>query len=423
MNQAQPALPPGLSLQPVSRRPLVLHPQTVSWVLEQEVPTGQGRTPEVSIVVVSHENLPITRLCLQALLAEDDGPGFEIIVVDNGSTDLTPIFLEQLESRHTAVRVIKNHQNPGFAAAVNQGLHVAEGDVLVILNNDVIVSPGWLARLVPLLYQDGVGMVGPVTNAAPNEARTPTSYATYAQFLDHAEGCWVEQVDKVFDIGVLTMFCAALRRETFQSVGPLDEQFGLGMFEDDDYARRLRAAGYRLVCAEGVFVHHFGEASFGSLVSTGQHGMLFRRNRRLFERKWDAKWSPHQGRQLPEYDRVVERTRELVAAHVPRHATLVVVSKGDGRLLEHGDRRAWHFPADPKGGYAGHYPADGNAAADQLTELRRSGATHLVFPRTSRWWLEHYAGLQTFLDQCCERIVEDEACTLFQWRDRAPDGF
>jgi GT2 family glycosyltransferase len=70
----------------------------------------------------------------------------------------------------------------------------------------------------------------------------------------------------------------------FASVGPLDEGFDVGMFEDD-YARRVRDAGYRLVCDEAVFVHHFGEASLGELAGDGRDGEMFDANRRRFEEK------------------------------------------------------------------------------------------------------------------------------------------
>jgi GT2 family glycosyltransferase len=419
MIEVAPALPPGLPLLPISRRPLVLPPETVRWALGREVPSGTGRTPEASVVVVTHGNLPVTRLCLETVLAGDDGPGIELIVVDNASCDATPAFLAELASRHQGVRYLANASNLGFAAAVNLGLDAASSDLLVVLNNDVIVPPRWLDRLLPLLDAEGVGMVGPVTNAAPNEARVPAPYTTYGGFLEHAEARWAEHGPSVFDIDVLTMFCLALRRDVFRSVGPLDDQFGLGMFEDDDYARRVRGAGLRLVCADGVYVHHFGEASFGELVPTGQHGELFRRNRTLFERKWGRPWSPHQGRVAPAYLAMLERIRAVVEAHVPPGATVAVVSKGDDALLEVGERTGWHFPCDAGGGYAGHHPADAAEVIARLRDVRDAGVTHLVLPATSRWWLDHYAGLDRHLGRCCALVVDDDACTIFCWREDA----
>jgi len=67
------------------------------------------------------------------------------------------------------------------------------------------------------------------------------------------------------------------------------------MFEDDDYSKRVRDAGYRVVCAEDAFVHHYGEASFKKL-SRSDYSELFERNKRLFEEKWGAAWVPHRDR-------------------------------------------------------------------------------------------------------------------------------
>ncbi len=84
---------------------------------------------------------------------------------------------------------------------------------------------------------------------------------------------------------MLALYCALLRREVWQRVGELDERFGIGMFEDDDYARRLRAAGLRLVCRRDAFVHHWQQASFGRM-DEAAYLELFERNRQAFNAKW-----------------------------------------------------------------------------------------------------------------------------------------
>ena len=78
-------------------------------------------------------------------------------------------------------------------------------------------------------------------------------------------------------------------------MGPLDEHFEIGMFEDDDFAHRLREAGYRIVCAEDCFIHHFGQGSFSKL-PTVEYNNLFEENKKRFERKWKVSWRPHQPR-------------------------------------------------------------------------------------------------------------------------------
>jgi GT2 family glycosyltransferase len=98
----------------------------------------------------------------------------EVIVVDNASRDGTPEYLRLAATQHENLRVILNDENRGFAAANNQGLEVARGDFLVLLNNDTAVPRGWLSSLVRhLSSDDSIGLIGPVTNQIGNEARIP----------------------------------------------------------------------------------------------------------------------------------------------------------------------------------------------------------------------------------------------------------
>jgi hypothetical protein len=161
------------------------------------------------------------------------------------------------------------------------------------------------------------------------------------------------------------------------------------MFEDDDYAMRVRGASLKVLCAQDVFVHHFGGASFGELVPSGEHARLFEENRGRFERKWGVTWRPHQRRPRASYEKALDDVR-AAAAQLPRPSTVVVVSKGDAELLKLEGHRAWHFPQRDDGVYAGHYPADSAQAIAHLESLRARGADYIIFPRTALWWLEHY---------------------------------
>jgi hypothetical protein len=104
------------------------------------------------------------------------------------------------------------------------------------------------------------------------------------------------------------------------------------------------------------------------------------------------------------HDTFGRRLRQLVEAVVPPGARILVASRGDARLLRFRGRSGAHFPQEPSGGWAGYYPADGAAAVAHLHEL---AASHVVFPQTSLWWLEHYAELRSYLEGTCRLLACD----------------
>ena len=196
-------------------------------------------------------------------------------------------------ARHPNLTVHRNDVNVGFAAAVNIGLRSARGDVLFIMNSDVIVPDNWMRGMLRALEDPGVGLVGPVTNSIGNEAKIPVDYSDLDDMNAFAQRWMKARVDHQFEIEVLAMYCLAMRRESFERIGPLDEEFGIGWFEDDDYSQRARQKGLRVVCTEESFVHHFGQASFETLIKEGKHTALWNKNLAYYEGKW-GKWRPHQ---------------------------------------------------------------------------------------------------------------------------------
>jgi len=255
-------------------------------------------TPLASIVVVTYNGLAMNKLCLESVIRNTDHPNYEIVVVDNHSSDGTPAYLQQLASQDRRVKIVLNSENRGFPRAVNQGIAASSGARLVILNNDTIVSRGWLSRLLRHLDNPEIGLVGPVTNFAGNEAKIAAEYRTLGEMETFADD-WMRTNEGQFaDIHMLAMFCLAMRRETFDRIGPLDEEFGIGMFEDDDYCMRAKSIGLRVVCAADVFVHHFGQAAFKKLIANGEYEKIFTDNRRRYETKWNVTWIAHKNAPL-----------------------------------------------------------------------------------------------------------------------------
>jgi GT2 family glycosyltransferase len=410
------AFPDDLVLTPVSRRPTVLQDSTLRTLLEREVPAFPGHAgerPEASIIVVTRDNLAFLRLCLESVLACTERP-CELIVVDNGSSDGTAAYLTRLAELNPRAQPIFNTENRGFAAGNNQGAALAAGQVLVLLNDDTAVSPGWLERLTAHLEESSAGMVGPVTNRTGNEAQVDAAYQNWGELVRFADERAALHAGESFEIPTLTMFCVALRRALYEEIGPLDERFELGLLEDDDYSRRVRDAGYRLLCADDAFVHHFGETSFGRLAASGEYTRVLEQNRARFEEKWRAPWEPYERRQSGCYRDLSERVRSAVATAIPPGRTVLIVSRGDDELLKVDGRQAWHFPRGDDGVYAGHHPADSRDAIALLEAARAEGAEYIVFPRTGMWWLEHYEELRRHLEAGYERSFSDPGtCVIF----------
>jgi hypothetical protein len=117
------------------------------------------------------------------------------------------------------------------------------------------------------------------------------------------------------------------------------------------------------------------------------------------------------------YQRMRQAIRHMVEKKVRPGSTVLVVSNGDGALLDLPGSRALHFPQGERGAYAGHHPADGADAIKHLEDMRARGATHMLIPRPSLWWLNHYAELARHLDSSARRVDDEtDACALYELR-------
>lgn len=259
--------------------------------LDPQRPVRFEALPRASVLIVTYGNCDLTRLCLCSLQRAAGLLPFEIIVVDNNSQDETPAYLDEAAaSGLLPLRVVKNRDNRGFAAANNQAAQLARGDILVFLNNDTVVRPGWLEQLVAAIDRDPqVGLVGPMTNSCGNEAQLGTPYADLDAMDRFATDHCAKHPGVTSEPPMLTLFCAAMKKSLFDRIGGLDLRYGKGMFEDDDLAMAVRAQGKRLQLLHDVFVHHYGGAAFSRLPPR-EYLRLFYMNRRYFERKWQTRW-------------------------------------------------------------------------------------------------------------------------------------
>jgi GT2 family glycosyltransferase len=239
--------------------------------------------PKVSIIVLAHNQYTYTRQCLESIGRYTHTP-HETIVVDNASTDGTAT---KIEREFPEVRIVKNKENLGFPAGVNQGINAAIGEHIVLLNNDTIVTEGWLERLLAVAEADPkVGIVGTVSNYASGVQQDPQAvYQTIEQMHAYARAVREERKGEQLVFPRVAFLCTLILRKVIDAIGGLDERFTPGNYEDDDFCLRSALAGFTTVIARDVFIHHFGSRSFLAEGKEKYHARL-QTNRRVFLEKW-----------------------------------------------------------------------------------------------------------------------------------------
>ncbi len=253
----------------------------------------QANTPLVSVVILNWNNAALTAASIRLLLEANSYARIEVVCVDNGSELADVERLRALVSSLAAVRLVENASNLGFAGGMNSGVDASDGEIVVLLNNDCFIGPGGIESFEAHLRNPRVGLVGTVTNWTGNEAKIDLDPSSLGAFLRAAVHERLAHVSEVAAIDNIAFFCVAFRRTLWDEIGPLDTRFGIGMFEDDDYCRRVIAERFDVVIARDTFVYHIGEASFSTLREDGRYERLFEANKAAFESKWGNPWIPH----------------------------------------------------------------------------------------------------------------------------------
>lgn len=240
---------------------------------------------KISVIIPVYNALSDLKSCVASLDSTARGL-YELILVDNASGPETRSYLAGLRG----VVKIRNSANLGFAKAVNQGLKKASGRYIAVVNSDIVFFQGGLQGLAACLdAEPAAGAVGPLTNrtaGAQCVALPPKDSGNGRALNSFAQALRLKFAGDSFEAHRLVGFCFMLRREALESVGLLDERFGIGCYEDYDYSMRLRQAGWKLKVAKEVFVRHRLHASFNS------HTHCFAwvvKNREVFVDKWCRK--------------------------------------------------------------------------------------------------------------------------------------
>lgn len=240
-----------------------------------------------SIVILNMNTCGLLRQCIESIRRYTVRGTYELIVVDNGSTDgSVPWIIAQPD-----IRYIINEKNEGFPKGCNQGMVIAKGTEILLLNSDVIVTPLWLDNMREVLYMDdSVGAVSCVTNYCSNgqQINVPEELRNNVAAIVEFGRKYNEQRPRRISLrSTLVGFCFLFRYELYQQIGELDEIFSPGNYEDDDYSLRILQAGFNLICCEDTFIYHIGSASFvRTPESLRRYKDILAHNEAAFFAKW-----------------------------------------------------------------------------------------------------------------------------------------
>ncbi len=214
---------------------------------------SQAKKAPVSIVMLTYNGLRHTKNCLEHLPRTTSH--YELVIVDNASTDGTRKFLKKCADSNPRTKLLFNDENKGFASGCNQGVEAAHNELVCLLNNDTIPSPGWLDALREAM-EDGVGAVGAkllfpdktiqhcgivfVFRSSPRPHYLPTHRFLRAPG-DIPEASVLEEVPGV------TAACLLTTKSVWEKAGGMDEGYVMANFEDVDFNLTIRDMGYRVI--------------------------------------------------------------------------------------------------------------------------------------------------------------------------------
>lgn len=237
--------------------------------------------PKTSIVILSYNTLNITKECIESIRENLPKDEYELIIVDNASSDGSAEYLKQ----QSDIKLICNTENKGFAGGCNQGIALAqEGNDIWLLNSDTLVPKQALFGLKVGLYSGAnIGACGSVSNFCPNYQNIIETNVNKEHYQQVAKQYNHYMEDALEKKNWLVGFSMLIKREALDRTGLLDERFFPGNFEDNDLSYRLIQAGYQLMLCHNSFVFHYGSLSFkkGNTISPS-----LVENKKRFIEKW-----------------------------------------------------------------------------------------------------------------------------------------
>ena len=234
-----------------------------------------------TIIMPVRNALDYTKIAVQSIREHTQCP-YKLIIINDGSDAETTAWIND----QADVLSLQNVNSLGFPTACNLGLECVDTPYFMIINSDIKVTPGWLCDMLSTMEADKkIGILGPLSNNISGpQCDTNWKYAN-DEGLNNIPGL-IKKTHKprLQPFQRIVFFCALIRSELISKIGMLDESFGLGNFEDDDYCIRTIKAGYKNVIDRHVFVHHYGSQTFKT------QNLDYAKIMKTAEARFRAKW-------------------------------------------------------------------------------------------------------------------------------------
>lgn len=238
---------------------------------------------KLSIITLTYNKLEeATKPFLKSLYESFSGGGqmFELIIIDNGSTDGTVEFLKIFETQKNNVRVVYNSENYGYSKGCNQGAEIAQNEYIAFLNNDILLSRGWSDNIFGVFEKESDAGLVSASQIEGNEYKEWMYPKIMKKMLGKRSCDYKVAIKPCFS-------CIITKKAIFNKIGGFDENFIPAYFEDDDLSWRYIFAGYKNFISQKSYIYHKGSLTGKSLTNLNE---IFERNREYFFQKYSDKY-------------------------------------------------------------------------------------------------------------------------------------
>lgn len=252
--------------------------------------------PLVSIIIPNKDQVTVLKKCIDSIYGKTDYKNFEIIIVENNSTEKETFeYYQYIENEHVNLKVIYYEGGFNFSAINNFAVKEAKGNMYLLLNNDIeVISENWLSEMVSLAQQDNVGIVGAMLyypNDTVQHAGVITGLGGYAghshKYHPRGKSGYMFRLSCVQNLSCVTAACLLVTKEAYNAVNGLDEEFAVA-FNDVDFCLRVRNMGYQIVFTPYAECYHHESISRGSDKKGEKKERFESERRRLKDRFGDS---------------------------------------------------------------------------------------------------------------------------------------